>query len=122
MVAGERPPSWDLVYGWWYAGAGQLDKAGGLPNSGSLDVTLGIAELNLRTVEIPEMNSCPDGPFAFGPGKINNPCDQFHFWSLHSAGSNFLFADGSVHFLTYEGAGILPALSTRNGGEVVAVP
>jgi prepilin-type N-terminal cleavage/methylation domain-containing protein/prepilin-type processing-associated H-X9-DG protein len=122
LVAGERPPSWDLVFGWWYAGAGQLDLAGGLPNSGSLDVTLGTAELNLRTVDIPEMNACPDGPFSFGPGTIDNPCDQFHFWSLHSGGSNFLFADGSVHFLTYEAASILPALSTRAGGEVVSLP
>jgi prepilin-type N-terminal cleavage/methylation domain-containing protein/prepilin-type processing-associated H-X9-DG protein len=122
LLVGERPPSWDLVYGWWYAGAGQLDKAGGFPNSGSLDVTLGTAELNLRTVEIPEMNACPDGPFAFGPGTIDNPCDQFHFWSLHAGGSNFLFADGSVHFLTYEAARILPMLATRAGGEVVALP
>lgn len=122
LLVGERPPSWDLVFGWWYAGAGQLDQAGGLPNSGSLDVTLGTAEINLRTVDIPEMNACPDGPFQFESGTINNPCDQFHFWSLHMGGSNFLFADGSVHFLTYEAASILPALSTRAGGEVVALP
>ncbi len=122
LLAGERPPSWDLVFGWWYAGAGQLDQAGGLPNSGSLDVTLGSGEFNLRTVDIPEMNACADGPFRFGPGTINNPCDQFHFWSLHSGGSNFLFADGSVHFLTYEAADILPALSTRAGGEVAQLP
>ena len=122
LVVGERPPSWDLVFGWWYAGAGQLDLAGNIPNSGSLDVTLGTAEINLRTVEIPEMNACQSGPFTFQSGTIDNPCDQFHFWSLHSGGSNFLFADGSVHFLTYDAASILPALSTRAGGEVVAVP
>ena len=51
---------------------------------------------------------------------MTNPCDQFHFWSLHPGGANFLFGDGSVHFLAYSAAGsILPALATRGGGEVV---
>jgi prepilin-type processing-associated H-X9-DG protein len=42
-------------------------------------------------------------------------------YSFHSGGCNFLFADGSVHFLS---AGmsirVLAALATRAGGEVVA--
>ena len=42
FLAGERPPSWDLYYGWWYAGAGQWDFSfGPIRNTGSCDVTLG---------------------------------------------------------------------------------
>jgi prepilin-type N-terminal cleavage/methylation domain-containing protein/prepilin-type processing-associated H-X9-DG protein len=123
VVAGERPPSWDLVFGWWYAGAGQWDFGfGGVRNTGSADVTLGAAEINLHSFSIPELRACPTGPYRFQPGTLHNPCSQFHFWSLHSGGSNFLFADGSVHFLTYGAASVLPALATRNGGEVVTLP
>ncbi len=38
-----------------------------------------------------------------------------------SNGANFLFCDGSVHFIPYSAAGIMPALATRAGGEVVTV-
>ena len=42
------------------------------------------------------------------------------FWSMHPGGANFLFGDGSVHFLS---SGINPntyqALGTIAGGEVV---
>ena len=65
---------------------------------------------------------CEEGPYHFRAGSLSNPCDVFHFWSLHSQGSHFLFADGSVHFLTYAADAILPALATRAGGESVAVP
>ncbi len=52
-------------------------------------------------------------------GKIGDLCDAFHYWSLHEGGSNFLFADGSVHFLPYAADSILPALASRAGGEVI---
>jgi prepilin-type processing-associated H-X9-DG protein len=45
-----------------------------------------------------------------------------HFWSQHPGGGQFVFADGSVKFLSYESADILPALASRSGGEVVEVP
>ena len=65
---------------------------------------------------------CPSGVYTFGPGRINNQCDLFHFWSLHPNGANFLFVDGSVHFLPYTSAPILPALASRAGGEVANLP
>jgi prepilin-type N-terminal cleavage/methylation domain-containing protein/prepilin-type processing-associated H-X9-DG protein len=139
LLAGERPPSADLVFGWWYAGAGQwnANRNIGEDNSGSCDVTMGGAELNLQTNGIEPEDSCPVGPYAFGsvynppanygvfkgPGSINNPCDQFHYWSLHTNGSNFLFGDGAVRFLIYDTPpALMSAMSTRAGGEPVSPP
>jgi prepilin-type N-terminal cleavage/methylation domain-containing protein/prepilin-type processing-associated H-X9-DG protein len=106
LLVGERPPSADLILGWWFDGQGQA-------YSGSSDVTLGATEINRLDAD------CSPGPYAYGPGELTNNCDQFHFWSLHAGGANFLFADGSVHFLPYSAARILPALATRAGGEAV---
>ena len=62
---------------------------------------------------------CPADNIGLRPGEIADECDQTHFWSLHSGGANFLFADGSVHFLANEVDPMLPALATRAGGETV---
>jgi prepilin-type N-terminal cleavage/methylation domain-containing protein len=48
LMVGERPPSTDFVFGWWYAGSGQDDTLYGR-NTGSSDVDLGAAELNLQS-------------------------------------------------------------------------
>lgn len=114
ILVGERPPSADAWYGWWYAGVGQ--QASGVP-----DMLLGALELNQHTTQ--DASVCPEGPYHFGPGKVDQQCDLFHYWSLHSGGANFAFCDGSVRFLSYEiSPEILPALATANGGEVVDVP
>ena len=47
---------------------------------------------------------------------------MFYFWSPHSGGAHFLFADGSVRFFNYSAAPLLPALASRAGGEVVSGP
>jgi prepilin-type processing-associated H-X9-DG protein len=112
LMVGERPPSADKSLGWWYAGWGQQ-------KNGSADSVLGVQELNTspKTQKI-----CPPGPYDFRPGNLDNPCDAFHFWSLHPGGAHFLFADGSVHFLRYSVAPLMPALATRAGGETVTLP
>jgi len=110
LLAGERPPSTDFQYGWWYAGIGQK-------YTGSADMILGVQEQNIMPITA---GSCPPGTYTFEPGSVSNQCDMFHFWSLHPGGANFLFADGSVHFLSYSVAPILPALASRAGGETAS--
>jgi len=110
LLAGERPPSFDLVYGWWFAGSG-------FDNAGSSDVVQGVREF--APSALTGYPNCPVGPYHFQAGNISNQCDQFHFWSFHSGGSNFLMGDGSVRFLSYDADTVLPAMSTRAGGEVV---
>ncbi len=112
LFAGERPPSTDFQYGWWYAGIGQR-------YTGSAEFILGVEEQNVLQVTA---GSCPPGTYTFAPGSVNDQCAMFHFWSLHVGGAHFLFADGSVRFLHYSAAPILPALASRSGGEVVTVP
>lgn len=111
LFAGERPASTDFQFGWWYAGAGQAF-------TGSADMVLGVQEVNILPYS---WAPCFSGPYSFSPGKITNQCDMFHFWSLHASGANFLFADGSVHFLTYASAPLMPALASRAGQEVVSL-
>jgi prepilin-type N-terminal cleavage/methylation domain-containing protein/prepilin-type processing-associated H-X9-DG protein len=64
------------------------------------------------------------GPCGLEDGlrTINNPEAHVEdYWSRHSGGANFTFADGSVHFLK---SSINPtpwrALATRNFGEVIS--
>ena len=111
MLFGERPPSADLIYGWWYRGWGQQ-------RDGSAEMVLGVRERNNTGSRYP----CPPGPYTFSPGRFDNPCDLFHFWSPHPGGAHFAFADGSVRFLAYAAEPIMAALATRAGGETVAIP
>lgn len=107
LMVGERPPSADLHYGWWFAGAGYN-------GSGDGDVVLGARAYNYAA-----SLGCPNSKVGLQPGNINVTCDQVHFWSNHTGGSNFLFGDGSAKFLVYSANTVLPQLATRNGGEVV---
>ena len=112
LMVGERPPTANLVLGWWYAGWGQ-DK------DGSGEMILGVREHNVGTWYT---NTCPSGPYDFQRGHMEDPCSAFHFWSLHPGGSHFLFADGGVRFLKYSANPLMPALATRAGREAVELP
>jgi prepilin-type N-terminal cleavage/methylation domain-containing protein/prepilin-type processing-associated H-X9-DG protein len=114
VAVGERPSYPDLEK-WgdgWQCGAwaySEVDTALGLPNTRQWCVS-----------SDPSGNLCPGGPQWFGPGNINNGCDGNHFWSLHTGGGNWLFADGSVHFLSYNIATqVQLALATKAGSEVI---
>jgi len=109
LLVGERPASADCQFGWWYAGVGQRF-------TGSAEMVLGVREPNLQPVT---KGSCPPGTYSYASGSLTNQCDMFHFWSPHSGGALFLFADGSAHFLPYAAASVMPALASRAGGEDV---
>lgn len=101
LMAGERPPPDTYEAGQWYATGRQGDV--GLP---------------LTSVSVP--GEICQGPFEYGPGRTDNRCDVYHFWSLHPGGGNFLFGDCSVRRISYSGANFLDALGTRAGGEAIA--
>jgi prepilin-type N-terminal cleavage/methylation domain-containing protein/prepilin-type processing-associated H-X9-DG protein len=111
-VFGERPPSSDDHFGWWYAGVGMHPDPRG-PYDGSADSVLAVRETN-RTYRAP---TCRRGPYPFAPGRGDDMCSTFHFWSRHPGGAHFAFGDGSVRFLAYTADDVLPALASRNGGE-----
>ncbi len=112
LMIGERPPSRDDDFGWWYGGAGQTDVP---PAYGSLDSFMGVTELR-QTYRLP---MCERGPHQFQRGSLKDYCSILHFWSLHPNGANFAFSDGGVRYLRYTAVGLLPALATRAGGETI---
>jgi prepilin-type processing-associated H-X9-DG protein len=111
LLVAERPPSADLFAGWWYAGQGT-------DGAGTCDMLLGTLEPFSGGINV----QCSPDPVGFISGQLDNQCDVLHFWSLHSGGGHFAFADGSVRFLRYSGSQVLPALGTRAGGESVQAP
>ena len=110
LLVGERPPSADFQFGWWYAGSG-------FSATGSGDIILGVEQPNLLPIVT---GSCGPGKYSFAPGSFTDRCAMLHFWSPHNGGANFLFADGSVRLMSYAAAPVMPALASRAGGEVVS--
>jgi prepilin-type N-terminal cleavage/methylation domain-containing protein/prepilin-type processing-associated H-X9-DG protein len=109
LLVGERPPSFDFFWGWWWE-------------------TTGTDEGWLAAPSFPfyfadnSGNPCPPGPcyFGSGPNDVNNPCSFNQLWSPHPGqGANFLLADGSVRFIQYSAALVIPKMATYAGGEVV---
>jgi prepilin-type N-terminal cleavage/methylation domain-containing protein/prepilin-type processing-associated H-X9-DG protein len=115
VLAGERPPSSDMNFGWWFAGYGFDGSSIGCG-------LLGGNELNYMNTGIPEYYgiNCPATAVNFQNGNLLNPCDQVHHWSQHPGGANFLFCDGSVQFIHYDiTTAAYQAIFTRAGGEEV---
>jgi prepilin-type processing-associated H-X9-DG protein len=115
LMVGERPPSQDLYYGWWFAGAGY-------DASGVGDVVLGARELRYAAAITDSTGATPCASTAANwvglrPGRVQQICDQAHFFSLHSGGANFLLGDGSARFVRYSADNVLPQLMTKAGGE-----
>jgi len=116
-----------------FAGYGNMGDGDG-------DVIMGISETNEAGYgQDPQRIACskgnadprievrtpenPDYAYKLSPGDLNNQCDQFHYWSLHSGGAQFCMGDGSVRFLTYTTPAIVQrAMATRDGNEVFEAP
>jgi hypothetical protein len=109
IMVGERPPGADAYWGWW-AYVSYIDEAW-------------YAAPTLEVYYVDNNgNPCPNGPYFFGGGPldVNNPCSFNQLWSPHlGRGANFILGDGSVRWINYTAAVILPSLATRAGGEVV---
>jgi prepilin-type processing-associated H-X9-DG protein len=108
----ERPPTGFVFAGSWYTSDIPSDWIG-VDFQWHWGVSLYVRE---------QTHKCFGGPFRFGPGRLENYCDSFHIWSLHGGGANFAFADGSVRYISYSAAVLIPSLATRSGGESVTLP
>lgn len=118
LFIGERPPSYDGNYGWMFG-------AYGIDGQGGADAVLGTYEAGLNGgLKDPNGVNCFGQVtyLSFQPGDIFNQCHLVHFWSLHPAGANFLFGDGTVRTVFYNMDPLnFQALSTRAGGETVVL-
>jgi prepilin-type processing-associated H-X9-DG protein len=115
IAVGERPPPDSWQAGWWYPNIHMHHVGNRGPH---IIMVVGVTGAIVGS----GASDCRATFRATGPGRTSNPCDRFHFWSLHGGGSNFLFVDGSVRFLAYSADPILPALISINGGENVTLP
>jgi prepilin-type processing-associated H-X9-DG protein len=111
IMAGERPPPGNLRAGWWYPAYIWYNDRG--PNM-YLFMTINLSRLH-------HPDGCGNAP-GLGPGRLANPCDSMHYWSLHGGGANFVFCDGSARFLRYSESPLMVALASRDGGETVDLP
>jgi prepilin-type N-terminal cleavage/methylation domain-containing protein/prepilin-type processing-associated H-X9-DG protein len=112
LMIGERPPSVDFQFGWWYAGVGQV-------LTGSADQILGVREHNLQPIV--SGSPCGPGVYSYKERRLTDPCGMFHFWGPHPGGGQFAMADGSVRQVPYTANPIMPALASRAGGEVAGL-
>jgi prepilin-type processing-associated H-X9-DG protein len=109
VAVGERPPPDPPLAGWWYPRLNFETRKCHGPN----------ILISLGGVKMVNCDNCVPSSHCLGPGRLDNPCDRYHLWSLHPGGANFLFADASVRLLRYDADPIVPSLITVNGGEVV---
>jgi prepilin-type N-terminal cleavage/methylation domain-containing protein/prepilin-type processing-associated H-X9-DG protein len=121
VMIGERPAATSLEYGWIWAAAGYDDAY-----FGEGDQALGVRS------RLPNPSAAPD---YYRPGTLQDTSTIFppehvrHYWSLHTNGAMWLFADGSVKFINYSAGTqiigqqnginitLMEAYASRDGGE-----
>ena len=108
-VTGARCPAWMATTPW----TSPNTPPSQCPNTGN-----GTAYDN---ADFDEALCLGHGNATHKPNSDNPVFDPDTFWSMHPGGCNFLFGDGSVHFLK---SGINPGayqyLMTRAGGEIIS--
>ncbi len=55
----------------------------------------------------------------YRPDLFTSTSSYTHFWSPYPGGGMWAFGDGSVRFVPYTAASLVPSMATRSGGEVV---
>lgn len=122
IMVGERPPNSNVEFGWWFA-------AYGYDGRGNADCVMTSNDLAVANYFIANYSASPNQPcdgaaaqkIGMAPGRPSVGCDAAHYWSFHPSGCLFLMGDGSARLVSYSNNNILPALSTRAGGEVATV-
>lgn len=112
LMVGERPPPDRFNAGWWYTGVVPNYE----PFTHGPDGAWPVASIWVWPAD---SNSCGRLATEYGPGRTDNPCDRYHYWSFHPGGANFLFVDGAARFLPYSAQPLMAKLGSCNGGEVV---
>ena len=130
LMVGERPaPATVPVYGWWMSWHAVGNVGGGQWEYDTIQYMANSQPSHNQFVTSDTGQPCPLAPAfgsyspsqtanLYGPGRGENPCDFNHFWSYHSGGANFVFADGSVRFVPYSAQPVMNALATRAGGDI----
>jgi prepilin-type N-terminal cleavage/methylation domain-containing protein/prepilin-type processing-associated H-X9-DG protein len=113
IIVAERPPLMlGAGGGWgWWDSFDEGDVSVGLKNSSDL-----AGGCPTPAYFSPGAYTATDTQYLGGSSGANN-CDVNHPWSFHPGGGHFLYADGSVHFLSYDVGTLLPAFATRASGD-----
>jgi hypothetical protein len=105
LMIGERPQAADNFWGWW--------------SVSDYDCLLSVNQ------QYSFYSGCTfPGVFRAEPQGLNAPCSggSNHFWSFHTAGSNWAMGDASVRFLPYSAHPVTIPWGSRNGGVVFTNP
>ncbi len=122
LLVGEHPASQADGYlpagdwGWWYTSTTENYEGALWPD----DVLYGVTAFSSHYGFSPTYGSCPNPPYFYrAPLNQKTVCNYDWFWSYHSGGANFIYADGSVHFLPYTARPVMVPMATRNKGDSI---
>jgi prepilin-type processing-associated H-X9-DG protein len=114
----------DLFFNQWSIAIYFLSSLPGVTRPQGLATTVPRINADLKVPDVTETPAVPEfySPIGWRDDPRNLNFGQFGFRSQHPGGANFLFGDGSVHFLsqTIDHERVYWPLSTRDGGEIVS--